>query len=69
MEKNFYVDDYLRSLESYEKAISSVDQLRNLLPRGGFNMVNGEKVEDSKALNLKKCNIFSNFSCKTQIIC
>ena len=38
MEKNFYVDDYLRSLESYEKAISSVDQLRNLLPRGGFNM-------------------------------
>ena len=38
VERNFYVDDYLRSVESYEKAISSVDQLRNLLARGSFNL-------------------------------
>ena len=38
VERNFYVDDYLKSVESHEKAISSVDQLRNLLARGGFNL-------------------------------
>jgi len=37
VEKNFYVDDYLKSVESPEKAISSVDQLRSLLARG-FNL-------------------------------
>ena len=37
-EKNFYVDDYLKSVESHDKAISSVVQLRNLLTRGGFNL-------------------------------
>ena len=38
VEKNFYVDDYLKSVESHEKAISLVDQLRNLLALGGFNL-------------------------------
>ena len=38
MEKNFFVDDYLKSVESHEKAISSVVQLRNLLARGSFNL-------------------------------
>ena len=31
VEKNFYVDDYLKSVESHDKAISSVVQLRNVL--------------------------------------
>ena len=31
VEKNLYVDDYLKSVESHEKAISLVDQLQNLL--------------------------------------
>ena len=30
VEKNFYVDDHLKSVESHEKAVSSVAQLRNL---------------------------------------
>ena len=38
VERNFYVDDYLKSFESHEKAMSSVDQLRNLLAQGGFNL-------------------------------
>ena len=48
VEKNFYVDDYLRSVESYEKAISSVDQLRNLLALGGFNLT--RLVSNSRAV-------------------
>ena len=31
VERNFYVDGYLKSIESHNKAISSVVQLRNLL--------------------------------------
>ena len=31
VEKNFYVDDYLKSVESHQKVITSVVQLRNLL--------------------------------------
>ena len=38
MEKNFFVDDYLKSVESHEKAITSVVQLRNLLARRSFNL-------------------------------
>jgi len=36
--QSVHVDDYLKSVESHEKVISSVDQLRNLLARGGFNL-------------------------------
>jgi len=48
VEKNFYVDDYLKSVETPEKAISSVDQLRNLLGRGGFNLT--KWVSNSRAV-------------------
>ena len=48
VEKNFYVDDYLKSVESHEKAISLVDQLRNLLARGGFNLT--KWVSNSRAV-------------------
>ena len=48
VEKNFYVDDYLRSIESHEKAISSVDQLQSLLARGGFNLT--KWVSNSRAV-------------------
>ena len=51
VEKNFYVDDYLKSVESHEKAISSVVQLRNLLARGGLNLA--KWVSNSRAV-LKK---------------
>ena len=37
VEKNFYVDENLKSVESQEKAISSVVQQRNLLARRGSN--------------------------------
>ena len=47
-EKSFYVDDYLKSVESHEKAISLVDQLRNLLARGGFNLM--KWVSNSRAV-------------------
>ena len=33
-----YEDDYLMSVEFHDKVISSVDQLRNLLAREGFNL-------------------------------
>ena len=48
VERNFYVDDYLRSVESHEKAISSVDQLGNVLARGGFNLT--KWVSNSRAV-------------------
>ena len=48
VERNFYVDDYLKSVESQEKAISSVHQLRNLLARGGFNLT--KWVSNSRAV-------------------
>ena len=48
VEKNFYVDDYLKSVESHEKAISLVDQLRNLLAQGGFNLT--KWVTNSRAV-------------------
>ena len=38
VERNFYVDDYLRFSESHKKAISSVDRLRNILARGSSNL-------------------------------
>ena len=36
--KNFYVDDCLKSLPSSSVAIKHVDDLRNLMMRGGFNL-------------------------------
>ena len=48
VEKNFYVDDYLKFVESPEKAISSVDQLRNLLAQGVFNLT--KWVSNSRAV-------------------
>jgi len=48
VEKKFYVDDYLKSVKSPEKAISSVDQLRNSLARGGFNLT--KSVSSSKSV-------------------
>ena len=48
VEKNFYVDDYLKSVESHEKAISLVDQLRNLLAQGAFNLM--KWVSNSRAV-------------------
>ena len=48
VEKSFYVDDYLKSVESEEKVISSLDQLRNLLARGGFNLT--KWVSNSRAV-------------------
>ena len=48
VEKNFYMDDYLKSVESHEKAISLVDQLRNILARGGFNLT--KWVSNSRAV-------------------
>jgi len=47
VEKNFYVDDYLKSVETPEKAIKSIDQRRNLLARG-FNLT--KWVSNSKAV-------------------
>ena len=48
VEKSFYVDDYLKFVESDEKAISSLDQLRNLLAQGGFNLT--KWVSNSRAV-------------------
>ena len=48
VEKNSYVDDYLKSVESHEKAIRLVDQLRNLLARGGFTLT--KWVSNSRAV-------------------
>ena len=42
------MDDYLKFVESNEKAISLVDQLRNLLARGGFNLT--KWVSNSRAV-------------------
>ena len=49
--KNFYVDENLKSVESHEKAISSVVQQRNLLARGGSNLT--KQVSNSRSV-LKK---------------
>jgi hypothetical protein len=38
VKRNFYVDDCLKSVESDSKAIRLVQQLRNLLSKGGFNL-------------------------------
>ena len=52
VEKNFYVDENLKSLESHEKlAISSVVQQRNLLARRGSNLT--KWVSNSRSV-LKK---------------
>ena len=48
VEKNFYVDDYLKSVESNEKAITSVVELRSLLAREGFNLT--KWVSNSRAV-------------------
>ena len=48
VEKNFYVDDYLKSVESNEKAITSVVELRSLLAPGGFNLT--KWVSNSRAV-------------------
>ena len=36
VERNFYVDDCLKSVKSAENAIEVVDQLRSILSKGGF---------------------------------
>ncbi|XP_050417733.2 uncharacterized protein LOC126831129 [Patella vulgata] len=38
VQKNFYVDDCLKSLDDENEAISLVDNLRKLLLKGGFNL-------------------------------
>ena len=48
VEKNSYDNDYLKSVESHEKAIRSVDQLRNLLAREGFALT--KWVSNSRAV-------------------
>ena len=51
VEKNFYVDENLMSVESHEKAISSVVQQRNLLARRGSTLT--KWVSNSRSV-LKK---------------
>ena len=38
IDKNFYVDDCLKSVASTEEAVNLVKELRELLSRGGFNL-------------------------------
>ncbi|KAL9958197.1 hypothetical protein ACROYT_G035176 [Oculina patagonica] len=38
VKKNFYVDDYLKSVESSVHAVKLASQLRELLSRGGFRL-------------------------------
>ena len=37
--KNFYMDDCLKSVESYSQAVNLAAQLRDLLARGGFRLL------------------------------
>ncbi len=48
--KNFYVDDCLKSVGSNEKAIRLANQLRNLLARGGFRLTKSNSEEVLKSL-------------------
>ncbi|XP_071951906.1 uncharacterized protein [Antedon mediterranea] len=38
VEKNFYVDDYLKSVATEEKAIAMIKEVRSLCAQGGFNI-------------------------------
>ena len=48
VEKNFYVDDCLKSVDSKEAAIGLVDQLQKLLLHGGFNLT--KWISNSRAV-------------------
>ncbi|KAK3745817.1 hypothetical protein QZH41_005680 [Actinostola sp. cb2023] len=59
---NFYVDDYLKSVETEDKALQLVDELRELLKKGGLNLTkwvsNSRKV--IKAIPELTESMFSN---------
>ena len=38
VKRNFYVDDCLKSVKSSATAVDIVDQLRNILSKGGFRL-------------------------------
>ena len=59
--KNFYVDDCLKSLPSSSEAVRHVDNLRELMSKGGFNLTkwisNDRKVLESIPLHDRAKNV------------
>ena len=64
--KNFYVDDLLKSVPTPEEAITLKDELKEMLQRGGFNLTkwssNNKEVrltitDDEKAKSLKNLSL------------
>ena len=47
VKRNFYVDDCLKSVKSVENAVKVVDQLREILSKGGFQLCNRSDVLDT----------------------
>ena len=69
MERNFYVDDCLKSVESEQIAIPLVGELRQLLSKGGFRLTkwasNSQKVleslpETERAASVKNLDLSSS---------
>ncbi|KAK3726167.1 hypothetical protein QZH41_019199, partial [Actinostola sp. cb2023] len=58
---NFYVDDCLKSVETEDKALQLVDELRELLKKGGFNLTkwvsNSRKVIKAIPETQRACSV------------